>query len=154
MTPLAVLLLHLGQATLVLLLGLGQLLAGLGQHLFSLLAALLAQLSALAFRFLADALAVDQLLPLLAGLIEDFLGLLAGLIDEVLPLGHQLFGLGQLRWQCFTHRIHQLDRILFIHQATAAEGHAGAVQHDLLQLIELVEHGSELRLSHHGGSRG
>ena len=152
--PLAELLLHLRHAGLVLLLRFGQLLARLGEQLFALLAALLAQLGSLTLGFLANRLAIDQLLALLAGLAEDLIGLLACLIDEVIFLGHQFFGLGQLRRQGFTHGIHQFDGVLFIHEAAAAEWHPGAIENDFLQLIELVEHGRELRLSHGKRSRG
>ena len=152
--PLAELLLHLRHAGLVLLLRLGQLLARLGEQLFALLAALFAQLGTLTLGFLANRLAIDQLLALLAGLVEQFFSLLAGLVDEVIFLGHQFLGLGQLRGQSFAHGIHQFDGVLFIHEAAAAERHPGAIENDFLQLIELVEHGRELRLSHGKRSRG
>jgi hypothetical protein len=62
-------------------------------------------------------------------------------------------GLAELAGQGFAHRIHQLDGVLLIHQAGAAEGNAGAIQHDLLELIELIEHGAHLgaerSLRHH-----
>jgi len=152
-TPLAELLLHLRHACLMVLLGFGQLLAGLGEQLFPLLAPLLAQFSSLTLRLLANRLAVDQLLALLPRLVEDFLRLLSGLIDELIFFGHQFFGLGQLRRQGFAHRIHQFDGVLLVHQAAATERHPGAIKNDFLQLIELVEHGRELRLSHGKRSR-
>ena len=147
--PLAELLLHRCLAALMLLVRLGHLLTGLGQQLLTLLTGLVPKLRHLAFSLLPNRLAVDQLFPLLAGLRHDLLGLLTGLGDELVFLAHEGVGLGQLRWQGLPHRIHQLDRILLIHQAAAAEGNPGAVQHDFLELIELVEHGADRRLRHH-----
>ena len=142
-------LLHLHQPTLVLLLRLGHLLARLEQHLFTLLARLVAQLGHLALGLLAHRLGTDQLFPLLAGLADHFIGLLAGLGDELFLLTDQLLGLGQLAGQGFPNRIHQLDGVLLVDQAPATEGDPAAIQHDLLQLVELIQHGFDLGLSHH-----
>jgi hypothetical protein len=132
----------------VFLFGAGHLLTGLADQLLALLTGLFTQLSHLALGLLADRLAVDQLLPLLTGLVDDLLGLLACLSNELLLLADQLLSLGQLRRQGIPHRIHQFDRILLIHEPTAAEGHPGAIEHDLLQLVQLIQNGGELRLGH------
>ena len=135
------LLFHLGHAALVLLLGLGHLLAGVQQHLLALLAGLLPQFPHLALRLLADGGGTDQLLPLPAGLGHDLLGLLAGLLDEALALADQLVGLGDLQRQGLPQGIHHFDGVLLVDETATAEGDLAAVEDDLLQLIELVEHG-------------
>ena len=142
-------LLHLHQPGLVLLLRLGHLLPGLEEHLLTLLARLVAQLRHLALGLLTHGLGTDQLLPLLAGLADHLIGLLAGLADEFLLLADQLLGLGQLAGQGFPHRIHHLNGVLLVDQAATTEGDPAAIQHDLLQLVELIQHGIDLGLSHH-----
>ncbi|MFM2158858.1 MAG: hypothetical protein RLZZ124_1332 [Cyanobacteriota bacterium] len=144
LAPLTELLLELGHPRLMLLLGTGDLLTRLADHLLTLLAGLLAQFGHLPFRLMADRLAVDQLLTLLAGLTEDLLGL-----AELLLLAHQLLGPGQLSRQGIAHGVHQFDGVLLVHQPAAAEGDARAFEHDLLQLIQLIQNGAELRLGHH-----
>ena len=143
------LLLHLHQPGLVFLFGLGHLLAGLEQQLLTLLARLVAQLGHLALCLLAHRLGADQLLPLLTRLADHLIGLLAGLVDEVFFLTNQLLGLGQLAGQGFPNRIHHLDGVLLVDQAPTTEGDPAAIQHDLLQLVELIQHGFDLGLSHH-----
>lgn len=113
------------------------------------LAGLLPQLGHLTLGLLADRLGADQLLALLTRLVDDLLGLLAGLGDELLLLVQQLLGLGELGRQGLAHGIHRFNGVLLIHQTAAAEGNARAVQHDFLQLVQLIEHGAELRLGHH-----
>ena len=149
---LAELLLQLGQARLVLLFGLGDLLAGLGNHLLALLAGLFPQFSDLPFRLTADGLAIDQLIALLLGLSNDVVSLLTGLGDELVLLRHELVGLHQLSREGIPNGIHQFDGVLFVHETSTAEGDAGAVQDDFLQLIQLVEHGGQLRLGHQRGA--
>ena len=42
----------------------------------------------------------------------------------------------------------RLDGILFVHETATAERHPCAVEHDLLQLVQLIQNGGELRLGH------
>ena len=141
------LLLHLGQPALVLLLGGGGLLATLQQQLLALLAGLLAQLRNLALGLLADGGVVDQLLPLALGGGHDLVSLAAGLGDKLLPLADQFGRLGDLGRQGFPHGVHHFDGVLLVHQTAAAERNAGALQHDLLELVELIKDG-DAGLSH------
>jgi len=131
----------------VLLLGLRRLLAALQQQLVTLLASLLPQFGHLPLGLLADRGVVDQLLPLPLAGGDNLLGLAAGLADELLALPQEIKGLVELAGQGLAHGIHHLDGVLLVDQATTAEGDPRAFQHDLLELVELIEHG-DAGLSH------
>ena len=64
-----------------------------------------------------------------------------GLADELLPLANQLHGLFQLLGEAIPQRIHHLNGVLLVDEPSTAEGDATAFQHDLLELIKLVERG-------------
>ena len=86
---------------------------------------------------------------LLAGLADHLLALLTGLVAQFrhLPFGLLTHGLA------VDQLLPLFDGVLLIHQTTAAEGNPGAIEHDLLELVELIQHGAhlgaELSLGHH-----
>ena len=80
---------------------------------------------------------------------NDFLCLGAGFFDELLALADQLHRLVQLHRQGIAQGVDHFNGILFVYQPTAAEGDAAALQHDVLELVELFEHGDD-RFSHGG----
>jgi hypothetical protein len=142
---LAELLLQLGQATLMLLLGLRHLLAGLADQLLALLAGLFPQLTPPGARppgARPGALISCSRCCWACCRISSACWRAVPMNSSFWP--HQGIGLAELGRQGFTHRIHQLDGVLLVHQAPAAEGNAGAIEHDLLELIELIEHGAHL----------
>ena len=124
----------------MLLFGLGRLFAGLHQQLFPLLAGLLPQFRRLPFGLLPDPRPMDQLLPLATGLADDLLGLLPRLDQERLLLAQQLHRPLHLAGQGLAHGVEDLDGIGLVHQPPAREGNPGALENNLLELIELVKH--------------
>ena len=146
------LLFQLGQLALHLLLQLRPLLARFLEQLLTLLAGLLTHLIHLPFRFLADGSVVHQLLALTLGLFNDLLGVSAGGVDELVPAIQKFGGPLQLLRQFIADGIQQLDGIRFVDQTSAGEGQPAALQHNFLQLVELIENGEPdvVHLSWHG----
>ena len=87
---------------------------------------------------------------LLLGFVDDLVGLCARSGNELIPLLEQLVSLLDLSGHGFTHRVKQLNSILLIHEPSTTKGDATSLQHDLLELVELVEYG-EPDLAHRCG---
>ena len=144
------LLLKLRMLRLHVLLHLGGLLTDALQHLFALLANLFTHVVDLTFRFLTDRRLGKKLFALLLGFVDDLVGLSSGSGNELITLLEQLIGLLDLAGHCFSDRVKQLNSILLVNEPSAAEGNATSLQHDLLELVELVEYG-EPDLAHRCG---
>ena len=147
LTPTGELVFHLGQARLLFLFSGRRLLAALGQKLLAVLAGLLPHLHRLLFSLLSDGGGADQLIALPGGRSHHFLGPVTGLGNEFVTLTQQFDRLPQLCGQGFPHSVDHLDGILLIHQAPAAERHPRSIEQQILNLIDLIDHG-DIGFSH------
>jgi hypothetical protein len=111
------------------------------QQLFALLPRLFTQFVHLTLRFLADRRIVDELLPLALGLLNNLFSLLTGRIDEFIALQQQLFCPLQFFRQNLSDGIQNINGLAFVHQTPTRKGNSAALQDNLFQLIQLIEHG-------------
>jgi hypothetical protein len=144
------LLFKLGMLGLHVLLHLSGLLSSSLKHLLALLSNLLAHLADLPFSLLTDGGLRHELFALLLGVVDDLVSLASGRGDELVPFLQKLIRLSHLSGHGFANGIQQLNGVLLVDEPPAAEGNATALQHDLLELIELVEYG-EPDLAHRDG---
>ncbi|QNJ20032.1 hypothetical protein SynA1825c_01729 [Synechococcus sp. A18-25c] len=123
------------------------------EQLLALLSNLFTHLGGLAFRLLTNGRLREQLFTLLLSRVDNLISLTAGCSDEVIAFLQQLIGVSHLTRHRFTDGIENLNGVLLVHEPPATEGNATALQHDLLELIELVDDG-EADLAHRdGGSK-